>query len=820
MAYFNFESKEYKLDDELSVMLTDIGKTVNAQGGVYVFDSNDNQCGDGDEAKIENGYFWHYTWPASFYKLQPGGTYYIYINLNLPDEGDWWWPGYPNNSGYKYGGPNKKAIKNVNSFTIATIPRKYKLYNLETKSFISDGWLTNTTGGMSTGIAGSNYTFLGGYCSDSQQDVVDKVNNGNTYDIDSSTRYIDFNNDYNEDTIYFILVYKSAPGRYYRMYDIVNKIYFGQGGEDGRFTKESYIIYQKEKYEFVGWDYNSDDWPGLDSEGNPAWSEMPGGYMDEENHYLYFLEDDTIKYYNLYYSKNPTFTYKCLSVSGVHSLLNISGSTENTELTAPTKQGYSYLDYERYPTEDDGPSSFEEYQNISCDPREDPDTIIQFSEDYLYYLLLYMKNWTKSNSTSINLTNYINKSLDKSLTLATNCLYPITITVPKQTGKIFISTEECFFINPIDKETEVGCIPNYASIYSLNKISVHNILGMENDDNVNQIDWPELFINIDGQTATYYIVIYPDANLPSTTLKYSIGFSTPFTMTYYLNNGENLPEPTEIYYNIPCQISPIIPTWKNHYFIEWIDNKTGHSYKPKEEIRIEDTEDHSCLGHFGFTIKYNINTGNESIDPEIMTDVDNFIIEDRVLTKSSQEKFKTFTVVKKTDEDLIFNEYKGGTKKAILSYDFYKWNSQSNGSGNYYDTNYNYIITELDSEASGGILDLYATWNEHESDYVIDKKITVEIKQNEQIKEGYKFLGYSKIKGNNIPQYLPSNSYQFLTQTILYPVFEKEKKGEFIKVNGQWEQIDKKLIKVNNKWYDIEKIKLKTEGGWKEWLKP
>jgi hypothetical protein len=42
MAYFNFESKEYNLDDKLSVMLTDIGKTVNAQGGVYVFDSDDN----------------------------------------------------------------------------------------------------------------------------------------------------------------------------------------------------------------------------------------------------------------------------------------------------------------------------------------------------------------------------------------------------------------------------------------------------------------------------------------------------------------------------------------------------------------------------------------------------------------------------------------------------------------------------------------------------------------------------------------------------------------------------------------------------------
>ena len=54
---------------------------------------------------------------------------------------------------------------------------------------------------------------------------------------------------------------------------------------------------------------------------------------------------------------------------------------------------------------------------------------------------------------------------------------------------------------------------------------------------------------------------------------------------------------------------------------------------------------------------------------------------------------------------------------------------------------------------------------------------------------------------------------------ILAPIV-RGKKGEFIKVNGQWEQIDKKLIKINNKWYDIEKIKLKTEGGWKEWLKP
>ncbi|MCI7206818.1 MAG: hypothetical protein MSA15_12630 [Clostridium sp.] len=102
-----------------------------------------------------------------------------------------------------------------------------------------------------------------------------------------------------------------------------------------------------------------------------------------------------------------------------------------------------------------------------------------------------------------------------------------------------------------------------------------------------------------------------------------------------MDNGENLPEPTEIYYNIPCSISSIVPTWKNHYFTQWIDNETGRSYKPNSTIIIEDAKNHSCLGHFGFTVKYNINTGNESIDSEVMNDIDNFIIKDRVLTKSS-----------------------------------------------------------------------------------------------------------------------------------------------------------------------------------------
>lgn len=817
MALFQFDSREYALNDDLVVTLSDISKTTSAQGGIFVYDSNDNYC-YGVSAQIENGIFSHESHLVEFYHVEPGGTYYVYINLNLPDEGQWWWPGthpaYPNRS-YRYGGPNKRAIDGVNSFTIASTPRNYIYYNIETKSFINI-W-SSTTGGIYTNAAGNTYTFLGGYYSDSRMDAENKATNEYSYDIDSSTRYINFNN-YNENIMYFVLVYKTTPRRYYRMYDISNRNYI----MSGTYTSNSYITYYRSGYTFLGWDYNADSYPEISPDYAPGYS-WPGGYTDDEKHYLYFLEDDTIKYYNLYYFKNPTFYYKSFNVSGAHSMLSgYSGSTMDSELKVPTIPNYSYLGFTTY-NKTDGwpPSSY--YPQIGMAPQENFDTIIYFNQyetEWIYYLLFYMRNWAKTSANSVSVSNYINKTLTNSLSLNTNYAYTMGITVPKQIGKIFIFTEECTFRDPADTTQQYGCGSYYWSIQSPNKVTLHNIYGIVFDENVNYYNNGELVIDTDGSTTTYYIAIASEINIPTATLKYNIGFSTPFTMIYQLDNGENLPEPTEIYYNIPCSISSIVPTWKNHYFTQWIDNETGRSYKPNSTIIIEDAKNHSCLGHFGFTVKYNINTGNESIDSEVMNDIDNFIIKDRVLTKSSQEKFKSFTVVKKTDENLIFNEYKGGTKKAILTYDFYKWNSQPNGTGNYYDTNYNYIITKLGDEASSGILDLYAIWNEHESDYTIDKKIIVEIKQNEQIKEGYKFLGYTKIKGSNIPQYLPGNKYQFLTQTILYPVFEKEKKGEFIKVNGQWEQIDKKLIKVNNKWYDIEKIKLKTEGGWKEWLKP
>lgn len=817
MAYFEFDSREYALNEDLVVTLSNISKTTSAQGGIYVYDSNDNYC-YGASAQIENGVFSHDGHLVEFYHVEPGGTYYVYINLDLPDEGQWWWPGthpdYPNRS-YRYGGPNKQAINGVNSFTIPDTPRNYRFYNSETKSFI--GSWSFTTGGISTSAAGSSYTFLGGYYSESQSDVENKAVNNDyyNYDIDNGTRYIYFN-DYNESIMYFILVYKTTPRRYYRMYDVDNKSYI----ITNTYTSNSYITYYRSGYTFLGWDYDADSYPEISSDYSPNYW-FPDGYMDKEKHYLYFLEDDTMKYYNLYYYKNPTFYYKAFNVSGTHSMLSsYSGSTTDSEFTVPSISGYSYLNYWTYSKDEGWPSS-SDYQFIDCPPQENTKTTIfldQTNTQLIYYLLFYMRNWARTTGNSISIVNYVNKTLSKSMTLNTNYLYTISITVPKQIGKIFIITQDCRY--PIDTNQEWPCDSYYYSIVSPNNVSIHKIRGINYDSNVNYENSRGIIIDTDGTTTTYYIAVCSEINIPAATLEYDIGFSTPFTMTYYLDNGENLPEPTEIYYNIPCYISSTIPTWKNHYFTKWIDNETGYSYEPNSTITIEDAKDHSCLGHFGFTIKYNINTGNELIEPEIMTDVNNFVIKDKVLTKSSQEKFKTFTVVKKTDEDLIFNEYKGGTKKAILTYDFYKWNSQPNGSGNYYDTNYNYVITELDSEASSGILDLYAIWNEYESDYTIDKKITVEIKQNEQVKEGYKFLGYTKIKESNIPQYLPNNKYQFLTQTILYPVFEKEKKGEFIKVNGQWEQIDKKLIKVNDKWYDIEKIKLKTEGGWKEWLKP
>ena len=94
------------------------------------------------------------------------------------------------------------------------------------------------------------------------------------------------------------------------------------------------------------------------------------------------------------------------------------------------------------------------------------------------------------------------------------------------------------------------------------------------DENVNYSNNDELVIDTDGNTTTYYIAIASEINIPTATLKYNVGFSTPFTMTYYLDNGENLPEPTEIYYNIRCSISSVVPTWKNHYFTQWIDNET------------------------------------------------------------------------------------------------------------------------------------------------------------------------------------------------------------------------------------------------------
>lgn len=818
MAYFEFNSREYALNENLVVTLSNISKTTSAQGGIFVYDSNDNYC-YGASAQIENGTFSHDVHSVEFYHVEPGKTYYVYINLNLPDEGDWWWPGthpdYPNRS-YRYGGPNKQAIDGVNSFTIASTPRNYIYYNAETKSFINV-W-SSTTGGIYTNAAGNTYTFLGGYYSDSRIDAENKATNEYSYDIDRSTRYIYFN-DYNENIMYFVLAYKTTPRRYYRMYDVDNKSYI----LTGTYTSNSYITYYRNGYTFLGWDYNTDSYPEISPDYNPSWQE-PGGYMDKEKHYLYFLEDDTIKYYNLYYFKNPTFYYKAFNVSGTRSMINgYSGSTTDSEFKIPTIPNYSYQGYYTYnKTEGWPPSSY--YPQINWQPpAENFDTVIylnQYETNMIYYLLIYMRNWAKTSASSVSVSNYINKILTNSLSIDTNYAYTMSIIVPKQIGKIFIFTEDCTFKDPTDTTQQYGCNSQYWSIQSPNNVTIHKIYGIKYDNNVNYYNNDRLVIDTDGTTTTYYIAISSDTNIPTATLKYSIGFSTPFTMTYYLDNGENLPEPTEIYYNIACNISSTIPTWKNHYFTQWIDNETGHSYKPNDTIIIEDAKDHSCLGHFGFTIKYNMNTGNGSIDSEVMNDIDNFIIKDRTLTKSPQTKFKSFTVIKKTDEDLIFNEYKGGTKKAILTYDFYKWNSQPNGSGNYYDTNYNYIITELDNEVSNGILDLYAIWNEYESDYTVDKKITIEIKQNEQIKEGYKFLGYTKIKGSDIPQYLPGKKYQFLTQTILYPIFEKEKKSEFIKVNGQWEQIDKKLIKVNDKWYDIEKIKLKTEGGWKEWLKP
>ena len=44
MAWFQFDSREYALNDDLVVTLSDISKTISAQGGIFVYDSNDNYC--------------------------------------------------------------------------------------------------------------------------------------------------------------------------------------------------------------------------------------------------------------------------------------------------------------------------------------------------------------------------------------------------------------------------------------------------------------------------------------------------------------------------------------------------------------------------------------------------------------------------------------------------------------------------------------------------------------------------------------------------------------------------------------------------------
>ena len=38
MAWFQFDSREYALNDDLVVTLSDISKTISAQGGIFVYD--------------------------------------------------------------------------------------------------------------------------------------------------------------------------------------------------------------------------------------------------------------------------------------------------------------------------------------------------------------------------------------------------------------------------------------------------------------------------------------------------------------------------------------------------------------------------------------------------------------------------------------------------------------------------------------------------------------------------------------------------------------------------------------------------------------
>lgn len=142
------------------------------------------------------------------------------------------------------------------------------------------------------------------------------------------------------------------------------------------------------------------------------------------------------------------------------------------------------------------------------------------------------------------------------------------------------------------------------------------------------------------------------------------------------------------------------------------------------------------------------------------------------------------------------------TNKKTTTYSFSKWNTNSGGTG----TNYNAGASYTANAAAT----LYAQYTSSSST-VRYTNPSIQIKTQEPVYAGYRFLGWAETSTATTPTYLPGESYTFSENKTLYAVWEYASKVH-VGVNGKAKKVSKAYIGVNGKAKKVKKIYIGVNG--------
>lgn len=716
-----------------------------------------------------------------------GSLFITYTNCNLNEVN-----GYSINVVNGSGGPYTP------SNTIFWEPISWRCYNLNTGELISSSSVstsgTTEKDSMEAPVI-SGYTYQGynyGYSFDNCLST--SIISGQYYctGYTASRPYVAFfytsNSTVDPDPTYY----------YYADYDITNSYYL------------SSIDSTTSTYRSTSGSYSNRIYKGY-AIGNTLSNCISSGPNNSSNMYY----DGSSPYVIFFYEYVQDYYYRCYdktSGSWIDEIVNVNSSS----IPAPDKtgQGYTYQGY--YPG-----TNFDTIVNSGSYINSDTCYLSGNNDRVVFF---YTQGW--QNPNLVNTHRLGTSGATTSNIYASYCKAAyFEVYVPAKTAMIF--------------ETRLSSLGNYdpiGQIFTTNPANygdtnntgpwnaIRTLTPIDTDDDSAKSgngNCQVSYVNNTSSQVLIYVTINPytfQANDKSDLIPYKItATQNYYTINYYSNNGSTLLYSQNNYISDVSKINPANYTCLNNYqFLGWSKSANSKSWAVQNGATITISGNTNLYGVFQFKLSFDANGGSGSITPIEYYDNLNHIF---ILPGASSGIYKSLDYDDKivripinrynNNGDITLTDYcelDSGT-----SYSLKSWNTTNTGSGNTFNLNSSWNLTQM-SLPNQGQNKLYAVWNSTSFTNKVRTPAKIRISPNEQYLEGYTFLGYTTNKDSTNVQYAINQEYDIsVTAEInLYPVFKRK---FYFGKNREWKDC-KLYYGVNNEWKEIIVYK-GIEGEWK-----